>query len=302
MTESSVNRGSSRVSDATGGASLQVKKARAAPAARKEPAARTQKDPAKKAAPARPAPPKRASTSAVVKGKAKVNDTAKPTSSAAAQKPSIKVFASDEQGDSGNGLDMITAGMNKVKITLVNNSGREMDEGTQAVPEPALNTAAPRPRIKIVSRNASPDRPKTSDGVQSTQPDDIRSQGADHSPVLSITTPIDAPPPADSPDLRSLGLSSSSPEQPAPGTPDIFVPYQPDGPTPGGLPVNDVQFLPPNMATPTPMKRTDLPKFTPTSAIPFATREEGPKGEVLEEEDESCVWDVPKTPLKSSGL
>lgn len=303
VTESSMSsRGSSRVSDATGGAPLQVKKTRAVPAPRREPAARAQKDPVKKAAPTRPAPPKRASTSAVAKGKARFGGAPGPASSTATQKPSIKVSESDAQGDCGSDLDMITAGMNKVKITLVNRSGRETDGGNQAVPESAPNTAGPRPRIKIVSRNASPDRPKTSDGVQSIQADDIRSQGAGRSPVPSITTPVDRPLSTESPDPRSLTLPSSSPEQPAPATPDMFVPYQPDGPTPAGLPVNDVKFLPPNMATPTPMKRTDLPKFTPTSAIPFATREEGPKGEVLKEEDESSIWDVPETPLKPSGL
>ncbi|KAL2105703.1 hypothetical protein VUR80DRAFT_7874 [Thermomyces stellatus] len=297
VTESSVSsRGSSRISDATGGAPVQVKKAGAVPASRKEPTTRAQGDPVKKP-PTRSVPPKRASTSAMAKVKAGVNGAPGPVSKTAAQKPSIRVSESDGRGDGGSGLDIITAGMNKVKITLVNKSGRETDETKPAGPEPVPSAPGPRPRIKIVSRNASPERPKTSDAVQSIQPDGINDKGEGQHPVPPVTTPMEIPLSAGTPDSRTLALPSSSPEQSAPTTPGMFVPYQPDGPTPEGLPVNDVKFLPPNMATPTPMKKTDLPKFTPTSAIPFATSEEGPKGEILEEE-ESSVWDLPETPLK----
>lgn len=288
---SSVSSHGSRVSD-TAGAPLQAKKVRATPAPRREPAARAPRDPVKKA-PARPAPPKRASTSAVAKGKAKVNGPQPPAASTS-EKPSIKVSESEAQRDGASGgIDSITSGMNKVKITLVGNSGREADEGTQAAESVAApSLPAPKPRIKIVSRNASPDRPKTSDAIQTippAQPDDIKQEA--QSPAPSTTTPVETPP-ASTPDPRALPLPSSSPEQPGPKTPDMFIPYQPDGPTPAGLPLGDnVRFLPPNAATPTPMKRVDLPKFTPTSAIPFATREEGC-------EREEDVWELPATPLK----
>lgn len=285
--ESNVSsRGSSRVSD---GAPLQVKKSRPVPAPRKEPIARAQRDPVKKA-PVRPGPPKRASTSAVTKGKPKINGSQRPaTSGGPSENPSIKVSESDEgSGD----VDFITSGMNKVRITLVNRSGRETDEGTQVAPEPApatSNIPAPRPRIKIVSRNASPDRPQTSDAVQPAQPaqPEINDPPPYSSPIPSIATPVDASVSPTSPDPQSLPLPPSSPVQTTPKTPDMFVPYQPDGPTPAALPVNEnVRFLPPNMATPTPMKRTDLPMFTPTSAIPFATREEG------------SGWESPESPSK----
>lgn len=290
---------SSRASDAAGGPPLQVKKTRAAPEPRKEAAARTSKDPAKKA-PTRPAPLKRASTSAVTKGKAKANGTQDPVTSGPADKPKIRVSESDTQrGEGAGSLDQITTGMNKIKITLVNRSGQEKEEGSaggSGWQAPSAPAAPPRPRIKIVSRNTSPEGPKTSAGSSPVQFDDSSRQGAFQSPVPSISTPAESVS-VDSPDPLSVALPASSPvEQPGPRTPDMFVPYQPDGPTPMGLPVNDLKFLPPNTTTPTPMKRADLPRFTPRSAIPFATKEEA-EG-LVKDEDGDSLWDLPESPSK----
>lgn len=293
---------SSRASDVGGGPPLQVKKTRAAPAARKEPAARASKDPAKKA-PTRPAPVKRASTSAVAKGTAKASGTQDAAASGPSDKPKIKVSESGAQRGEGAGLDQITTGMNKVKITLVNKSGQEKEggsaggPGSQAPGAPApAPTSAPRPRIKIVSRNASP-RASTSAGSSPVQFDDSSKQGF-QSPVPSISTPAESVS-VESPDplAMSIPLPASSPiDHPGPKTPDMFVPYQPDGPAPVELPVKDVKFLPPNAATPTPMKRADLPTFTSNSAIPFATKEERVK-----EEERDELWDLPESPSKRWG-
>lgn len=283
---------SSRASDVAGGPPLQVKKTRAAPAPRKETAARTSKDPAKKA-PTRPAPMKRASTSAVTKATAKSNGAQDLATSGSSDKPKIKVSESDEQRGEGASLDQITTGMNKVKITLVNRSGQEKEGRPASASGPQAPSApAPRPRIKIVSRNASPKAP-TSTGSSPVQFDDASRRGF-QSPAPSVSTPAESVS-VESPDplAMSMPLPASSPtEHPGPRTPDMFVPYQPDGPTPMGLPVDNVRFLPPNAATPTPMKRGELPTFTASSAIPFATREEV-KGE---ERDE--LWDLPESPLK----
>lgn len=51
----------------------------------------------------------------------------------------------------------------------------------------------------------------------------------------------------------------------------MFVPYQPEGPEPMSVPQQEMlTWLPPNTATPAPVRRTDLPVFTSTSTIPFA--------------------------------
>ncbi|ERT02547.1 histone deacetylase HOS3 [Sporothrix schenckii 1099-18] len=96
----------------------------------------------------------------------------------------------------------------------------------------------------------------------------------DHSPLLTPSTEggLGGDPMASFP-----GVSLPAP------APAVFIPYQPDGtPQPPRVPslsatAAPLQWLPPNevntpgtvAATPSPMKRADLPVFTATSAIPF---------------------------------
>ncbi|SPO05969.1 related to histone deacetylase HOS3 [Cephalotrichum gorgonifer] len=307
------NRGRSRVSDVGGPTSLlQAKKARAAPT----PAPTPRKEAAKKP-PARPAPQKRASSTTVAKGSAKAGGpqppAAIPTASGAAKKPEIRVSGSGAQRDQKPSLvDSITAGMNKIKITIVNKSGQGAQalggsKAGSAAPEAGAPTvSAPKRRIKIVQNGSRQQSPRSSlEGPRSEEPsrsDDGSRQAAGQSPIPSISTPVSA----GSPNALSPPLPASSPatEQPGPEptTPDLFVQYQPNGPTPEAIPLKDeLNFLPPNVGTPTPtpmpMKRADLPTFTSTSAIPFATAEEPADGR-LNYEEEGSIWEVQESPSK----
>ncbi|TVY46074.1 Histone deacetylase [Lachnellula occidentalis] len=117
----------------------------------------------------------------------------------------------------------------------------------------------------------------------------------------------------------NIPLPNSSPLNSPPKTPiqsgsvaagsDIFVPYQPEGPTPHPVSQQEpIRWLSPNTATPTHMKRGDLPVFTSTSAIPFGVNPKfgvpgGPpeKAETMKKEDmrggrDDSIWDVPETP------
>ncbi len=128
---------------------------------------------------------------------------------------------------------------------------------------------------------------------------------------LRILSPLDAqhiPLPVSSPVLPSTpqhqALQSGSGEGP------VFVPYQPEGVTPEALPqTQPLQWLPPNnAATPSPMKRSELPVFTSTSAIPFAARQaeagglsptsSSPFRPEPKSSSNSSVWDVPESPRK----
>jgi histone deacetylase HOS3 len=143
--------------------------------------------------------------------------------------------------------------------------------------------------------------------------------------MTSLPQPSEIPLPASSPagQMSSLPpLVSPSSEQPSLPTssvvtPDqgsnIFIPYQPEGPTPDAIPPKQaIQFLPPNTNTPSPMKRADLPVFTSTSKIQF-----GPNPKVnpsmsapeprdqpiptIEErttEEDADMWEVPENPYK----
>ena len=107
------------------------------------------------------------------------------------------------------------------------------------------------------------------------------------------------------PQPQSVPLPASSPVLPSstqlpPKSPDMFIPYQPDGPPPMAATFHGpVQFLPPNTGTPSPAKRAGH-AFTATSAIPFAPRpadksHTGP-GPSLPARDENQLGDKPTVP------
>lgn len=76
----------------------------------------------------------------------------------------------------------------------------------------------------------------------------------------------------------------------------MFIPYQPEGPPPTAVSTeNPIQWAPlNNPITPSPMKRSDLPVFTSTSAIPFGVN---PKFGVKKEEvKDDSIREVPETP------
>ena len=242
------------------------------------------------------------------------------------EKPEIEVSASSKlQVNLDQGLDLITSGLNQVRISLVQ---KTRQEGPQTVGSSSAAPTKPMPRIRFIksgqnSGKTSPETTNVADtALPAPPPSDVNGV---HTPIMSphgsiptmsITTPVEeksADYSVDSPDPLSLPLPSSpmtfSPANSLPSlrpeTPDNFVQYQPEGPTPVAMPVTEpVKFLPPNLATPTPMKRSELPSFTATSAIPFARSDaesaEMKNGlpELKPESRRSSVWTIPETPFK----
>ncbi|KAK3312416.1 hypothetical protein B0H66DRAFT_398546 [Apodospora peruviana] len=99
-------------------------------------------------------------------------------------------------------------------------------------------------------------------------------------PPLPASSPMVATPTTRSSPTRNGGMSPTRHS-----SPDMFVQYQPEGPTPQTIPLQNkqqpLQWLPPNTTSSGPtafstplttgqMRKADLPVFTATSAIPFA--------------------------------
>ncbi|KAH6677901.1 histone deacetylase [Plectosphaerella plurivora] len=241
------------------GQTLPVKKTRA-PAATRGGAARAPRG-GKKAAPA-----------------SKLTTT---TESAAAgpSRSTVQPVTPDTEADP---MDSLTSGMKKIRINLITKSQKEEREraaaasaSTSAAPSPTPDSSMPPPPppgVPIVHPASSEaSRPNTSEGSVVTY---------SSPPRRDISTPVsEHASTGRSPDPRSLALPASSP--PAilglPAGEDVFVAYQPEGPEPvavaGSEDASTLKWLPPNTtATPAGMRRTDLPVFTATSAIPFAPR------------------------------
>ncbi|EHK96373.1 putative Histone deacetylase HOS3 [Glarea lozoyensis 74030] len=228
-------------------------------------------------------------------------------------------------------MDSLTSGMQKVKISLTTKAQREAKEG-KAVKEPKeLVKRAPKTTKRAPAKaskpqsieipaqaaqsaqSAQPQAPAVSTPVikhedQETLPDlnsiPEPSPKLPSTPLASLRPhfPIHVPQPSDIP----LPASSPAVTTPDQGT-NIFIPYQPEGPTPDAIPRNQaIHFLPPNTNTPSPMKRADLPVFTSTSRIQFAPNPNVPmpvpetKEERVEEVEGKDVdmWEVPETPEK----
>lgn len=262
--------------------SVQTKKVRA-PASAKEPVPRIPKTgtrgPAAKKSPAKTtkAGPRSANTSQAATPK-------RPTP----EKAEIKVSGPGNPPESTDkGLDQITSGLNQIRISLVSKS-RETG---------APVAAKPMPRIRFIksgqnSGTTSPDPLGPNDVLPSAS---VRNEGygdvtppiqspLEPLPSLIVRTPVEEKSMSDSIDSLEPSSSSPLPSSPPtfsppnslpklrPETPDKFVQYQPEGPTPVAVPMSEpVRFLPPNVAaTPTPMNRSNLPAFTPTSTLRFA--------------------------------
>jgi histone deacetylase HOS3 len=213
-------------------------------------------------------------------------------------------------------IDTLTTGMRKVKISLVTKEQREAREQAKVAAKPTIarpvKTATTRaPRAKTVgkpvngSANTKPTTPSAQDQQsaptieqnfatqQSTamqQPSQSRADSASAVPTTlpladstqNVAVPIQQPilqERISSPGLEHPSLPLLSP--PTSNTPDVFIPYQPEGPTPDTrVPQNGLQWLPPNTATPSASKFGDLPVFTSTGAIPFGVKKESSVNDV----------------------
>ncbi|KAH8678884.1 hypothetical protein BGZ60DRAFT_428705 [Tricladium varicosporioides] len=200
-----------------------------------------------------------------------------PSRSGSVVLPSI-----EPAGSQSSDVDNLTSGMKKIRISLTTKSQREAKE--QAA-KSTKNTRIlpPKPVKSKSSPSGIPDVPEDvhapAEPLCSTSPvvehemapmPSTPRQFLPH-PVLSqVQQAAEIPLPASSP----MGPNSYQPPAPSntlESQPDVFIPYQPEGPTPDAvLPQEPIRWLPPNTTTPAAMKRADLPVFTSTSVIPFA--------------------------------
>ncbi|KAK0714560.1 hypothetical protein B0H67DRAFT_664066 [Lasiosphaeris hirsuta] len=251
-------------------------------------------------------------------------------------------------------MEKLTGDMKKIKITLVTKAQRETRERERLAREKlqhtdSISVALPTPENKPMPQPDHPSPPALSlpDKFPSTNPSPGRDYFPEQSPELPagpltpasprapvldpqrVPLPSSSPMPA-SPSRRSPSRRSPSRRSPARSSPtrgwsssaistpaDIFIPYQPEGPTPAPVPQNQqpqqpqvLQWLLPNTETPVPtpaptpstMRRADLPVFTATSAIPFAPRSDSaaltPQGAVAPKRVDQSIWEIPETPQK----
>ncbi|OIW28498.1 Arginase/deacetylase [Coniochaeta ligniaria NRRL 30616] len=288
---------------------LAVKKTRAVPAVKKEPVPRqprTQKKPAAELSSKQPLRPATSRT------------TSATTSGVSS-------------GQSGDDMDRLTGDMKKIKITVITQAQREARERERRERElkaqaenqapPFSHTVSDTPVIQlgdpviekersVVVSPSIPSFDDLSDNSPSAgaagQTEQTTSRAA---PTPSVPSAPFAPvtPSKDEiafttpsfPARTPLPPSSPTMQSPAPAN-DMFIQYQPEGPTPPVVQQQQksLQWLPPNSATPAPTPaRRELPVFTSTSAIPFAPRP-GSATPLLKKEApaDQSVWEVPETP------
>lgn len=238
-------------------------------------------------------------------------NTAPATKAASKSKPSSPTEpAQNTQAPppkSGDELDKITTGFKK--ITLVTKQQKEARAKKESTASPA------KPAATDVTKQ-TPLPPSSPDPIAVRRPSPLNEAALQH------TLPQEIP-------LPRCGQETPTgpPPEPQTATPDVFIQYQPEGPTHIAAPQEPLTWLPPNTATPSaakpaapamdttptplkqvdlsslrspsPMKRADLPIFTPTSQIPFAPRtptDSSPPRVKGERRLDDAIWEVPETP------
>jgi histone deacetylase HOS3 len=250
----------------------------------------------------------------VPKPRAGLKRTPLPSSAKASPAPSSR--ASGNGDDTADELEKITSGMRKIKINLITKSQKEAREREEAEKKLGTPKEETPPTIHEDSVFAIPALPARSSSLDQNDEDISPTGTAPPRTPLGFSTPTQEL--VMSPDRGRVPLPSSSPAlhtpttELAPASPDMFVPYQPEGPEPVAIAQQEpLKWLAPNTNTPSPMKRTELPVFTATSAIPFgppSSRKQqslkalsGQGGDAtvkMETKPDKSVWDVPPTPQK----
>lgn len=260
--------------------------------------------------PKKDAPPKAArpnkNTAPATKGASKSKSSSPVEPAQNTQAPAPK---------SGDELDKITTGFKK--ITLVTKQQKEARAKKESTASPPKPIASPPKIAATDDTKHTPLPPSSPDPIAAQQPD-LPSETA-----VQDSLPQEIPLPRSGQDTPT-----GPPPEPQPATPDVFIQYQPEGPTPNiAAPQEPLTWLPPNTATPSvakhaapvvnttptplkqadlaslrspsPMKRADLPIFTPTSQIRFApqtpTNSSPPKVK-SERQLDDAIWEVPETP------
>lgn len=234
-------------------------------------------------------------------------------------------------------VDSITTGMKKIAINLSTKAQREAREQAKLAAKSA-SASAPSDTPAQAQNGATaqalklpqlPQNPKTS--LEESQSSSIDPSGVHNTfPKPGVSTPQPLSPSRFTHlrDATNVPLPASSPVIPNAATPeylvlkstydsatDVFVPYQPEGPPPAPIPQQEpLKWLPPNTSTPVAMKRSDLPVFTSTGAIPFgvSSNKPTPLGSAsnappingingtasIEQKPSLSIWDVPDTPQR----
>lgn len=195
----------------------------------------------------RKAPPKaprsKNSTTAAPKNESRPFD---PNRTAKATQPSA-----DKAGDD---LDGITSGIKK--ITLITKQQKEARARRE--PSPAA-TVTERGTKNTSLASTSPKPPQR-------QPSPFR-ENMSQKTMSQANLPQEIPLPASS-QHSPLG---SSPRISSSAAPDVFIPYQPEGPHPTAVPAQEpLKWLPPNTSTPGPVKKRSNPAMispSPTKQV-----------------------------------
>ncbi|EFQ30712.1 histone deacetylase domain-containing protein [Colletotrichum graminicola] len=292
-----------------GGSSLTVKKTRM-PAAKKD-VPKTTRTVKKPTAPAKPSPPQQSQPFR-----------------APHRKPSPAAASEDD-------MDKLTAGMKKIKINLITKTQKEerakAAQAKAATPPAAaeanfsLGEIATPPASSPVAHPTVTPPQEEAFTTPPAQPPAFEERSLPAAPTAwpEVSTPVtEQMPVAVTPDPRQFELPASSPvTSPAVATPsgsDVFINYQPEGPAAVSItPQEPLKWLPPNTNTPVKtsppkpspvtslpnkkspakMARADLPVFSSTSAIPFASQKLSGMPEVKQEPAKS-VREIPETPQK----
>ncbi|KAI5459784.1 hypothetical protein BGZ63DRAFT_415269 [Mariannaea sp. PMI_226] len=239
------------------------------------------------------------------------------TVNAAKGKSSAKSPGKATQSDkAGDDIDKITSGMKKIRINLITQSQKNAREKARidsgkAASTPTSSSATPVSQVEAREPTLPVLQPARITPTPSPEPTIAHLDGGDISPKQpvpsdpriptpssatvsssGISTPFQERDPFGAPDPQHVILPSSSPSVPSVSiqhgndTPDIFVPYQPQGPTPVAVTQQEpLKWLPPTalpppadtpVATPSPVKQQDR-LFHYTSGIPFAARPREPE-------------------------
>ncbi|KAK3390330.1 hypothetical protein B0H63DRAFT_389942 [Podospora didyma] len=246
-----------------------------------------------------------------------------PTAAAGSKPPSPPSTSDD--------LDQLVSDMKKVKITLITPSQREarererlakerlLQDDTISVSTPleenkplfAHTPLSSPPILYVPETNQSPSSSTLSLGQQQQYFPDPHTPNLPPTPATMLS-PHRIPLPSGS-SSPVLGSSPTRVVAAAAAANDMFIQYQPEGPSPPAKSLHQnqpLQWMPPNVSQ-TPnvvaMRRGDLPVFTATSAIPFAMRPPRPASRGLNgmgpvkvegEKMDDDVWQIPETPEK----
>jgi histone deacetylase HOS3 len=224
-------------------------------------------------------------------------------------------------GSKSSDIDHLTTGMKKVKLSLTTKAQRDARGQTKSPAKPTNKPVEIQPSTPVIAE------PSSASTALESSPDPISANSLPQEP--EPFTPSTPQPPLSrqmnyqfqnsalapsTPVMQSQSATGRPPSSSSSGGPDLFIPYQPEGPAQNAAVQQEpLRWLPPNTSTPASVRRPDmLPVFTSTSTIPFAPnpnlglaspRKSG--GDSSNANDrlpspskprERSIWDIPETP------